>query len=53
MVYLKVRSSFISQKNEVDCDGGDATIIVIAWIRFSSLEKLFSFFSLVVISGSD
>ena len=40
------------QENQVGCDGGGGTIIFIAWIKFLSFEKHFSFFSLVVISGS-
>ena len=48
-----VRSWSISQENLVGYDCGGGTIIFIAWIKFFSLEKHFSFLSLVVISGSD
>ena len=52
VVYFKVRSFCIRQENQVGYDGGGGTNIFIAWIKFFSLEKHFSFFSLVAISDS-
>ena len=53
VVYYKVRSSCISQENQIGYDGGGGgTIIFFAWIKFFSFKKYFLLLSLVVISGS-
>ena len=41
VVYYEIRSWCISQENQIGYDGGDGTIIFIAWVQFFSLEKLF------------
>ena len=52
MVHYENRNWCIRQENQVGYDGGGGTIIFIAWIKFVTLEKHFSFVNQVVISDS-